>query len=68
MIETKQEQIILSTGNINDKYEVKGIAHIEVKISEAKLKNGWADLRIAEVYSNMNTHFISAANILAVMA
>jgi len=56
-----QEKIILSTGNINQKYAVKGIAHIEARITDQNLKGGWSNFRISEVYANMNPHFIAAA-------
>ncbi|MBP7653373.1 hypothetical protein KA977_08115 [Candidatus Dependentiae bacterium] len=54
-------KIILSTGNINKNYEVKGIAHVEVKVNEQNIKGGWSNFRVSEVYANMNTHFVSAA-------
>ncbi|HPG29601.1 MAG TPA: hypothetical protein PKY81_11035 [bacterium] len=57
----QEKKIVLSTGNINQKYIVKGIAHVEVKVNEQNVKGGWANFRVSEVYANMNAHFVSAA-------
>ncbi|HON57053.1 MAG TPA: hypothetical protein PLM75_07810 [bacterium] len=56
-----RQDVILSTGNINQKYKVKGVAHIETKIEDSKLPQGWANFKISEVYAKMNSHFVAAA-------
>ena len=54
-------KVVLCTGGLNCRYNVKGIAHIEVKVDENNLKGGWSNFRISEVYANMNAHFAAAA-------